>query len=110
VLRRTFGPKRDEATGEWRKLHNEELYDLHSSPNIIRVIKTIRMRWAGHVARMGRGKVHTACWWENPREREHLEDLCVNGRTTLKRNLTKWHGGMEWTDLRTSSGLLRTWN
>jgi len=54
VLRRIFGPKRDEITWEWRKLHSEELDDLHSSPNIIRVIKTIRMRWAGHVARMGR--------------------------------------------------------
>jgi hypothetical protein len=53
VLRRIFGPKRDEATGEWRKLHNEELYDLYSSPNIIRTIKSRRMKWAGHVARMG---------------------------------------------------------
>jgi hypothetical protein len=53
VLRIIFGPKRDEVTGEWRKLHKEELYDLHSSPNIIRVIKQRRMRWAGHVARMG---------------------------------------------------------
>jgi hypothetical protein len=53
VLRRTFGPKRDEVTGEWRKLHNEVLNDLYCSPCIIRVIKTRRMRWAGHVARMG---------------------------------------------------------
>jgi hypothetical protein len=53
VLRRIFGPKRDEATGEWRRLHNEELNDLHSSPNIIRVIKSKRMRVVGHVARMG---------------------------------------------------------
>jgi len=52
VLRRIFGPKRDELTGEWRKLHNEELNDLYSSPNIVRVIKSRRMRWAGHVARM----------------------------------------------------------
>ena len=53
VLRRVFGPKRDEVRGEWRKLHNEELNDLYSSPDIVRVIKSRRMRWAGHVARMG---------------------------------------------------------
>ena len=53
VLRRIFGPKRDEVTGEWRKLHNEELNDLYCSPNIVRVIKSRRMRWARHVARMG---------------------------------------------------------
>ena len=53
VLRRIFGPRRDEVTGEWRRLHNEELDDLYCSPNIVRVIKSRRMRWAGHVARMG---------------------------------------------------------
>jgi hypothetical protein len=53
VLRRIFGPKRDEMMGEWRKLHNEELRDLYSSPSIIRIIKLGRMRWAGHVAQMG---------------------------------------------------------
>ena len=53
VLRKIFGPRRDEVTGEWRRLHNEELNDLYSSPNIVRVIKSGRMRWAGHVARMG---------------------------------------------------------
>ena len=53
VLRRIFGPRRDEVTGEWRRLHNEELNDLYCSPNIVRVIKWRRMRWAGHVARMG---------------------------------------------------------
>ena len=52
ALRRIFGPKRDDITGEWRKLHNEELNDLYCSPNIVRVIKSRRMRWAGHVARM----------------------------------------------------------
>jgi hypothetical protein len=53
VLRRIFGPKRDEVTGGWRKLHNEELRDLYSSPSIIRIMKSRRMRWAGHVAQMG---------------------------------------------------------
>jgi hypothetical protein len=53
VLRRISGPKRDEVTGEWRKLHNEELHNLYSSPDIIRQVKARRVRWAGHVARMG---------------------------------------------------------
>ena len=56
VLRRVFWSKGDEVTGEWRKLHNEELSDLYSLPNIVRVVKTRRMRWAGHVARMGQGR------------------------------------------------------
>ena len=56
VLRRIFGPKRDKVTGEWRKLHNEELNILYSLPNIVRVIKSRRMRWAGHVARIGGGE------------------------------------------------------
>jgi hypothetical protein len=53
VLRRIFGPKRDEVRGEWRKMHNEEIHNLYSSPDIIRQVKSRRMRWAGHVARMG---------------------------------------------------------
>jgi len=57
VLRRIFGPRRDEVTGEWRRLHNKELNDLYTSPNIVRVIKSRRMRWAGHVARMGEERV-----------------------------------------------------
>jgi hypothetical protein len=56
VLRRIFGPKRDEVTGEWRKLHSGELHNLYSSSDIIRQIKSRRMRWAGHVARMGEGR------------------------------------------------------
>jgi hypothetical protein len=67
VLRRIFGPKRDEVTGEWRKLHNKELRDLYSSPSIIRVIKLRRMRWEGHVARMGRRGTLIDYW----RERGH---------------------------------------
>jgi hypothetical protein len=56
VLGKIFGPRRDEVTGKWRRLRNEELNDLYSSPNIIRVIKSRRMIWAGHIARMGEGK------------------------------------------------------
>jgi hypothetical protein len=71
VLRRLFGPKRDEVTEEWRKLHNEELRDLYSSPSVIRIIKSRRMRWAGHVARMGRRGTRIDYWWESQWERDH---------------------------------------
>ena len=56
MLKKVFGPKRDEVISEWRKLHNEELSDLYSLPNILRVVKSRRMRWAGHVARMEEGR------------------------------------------------------
>jgi hypothetical protein len=75
VLRRIFGPRRDEVPGEWRRLHNEELNDLYSSPNIVRVIKWRRMRWAGHVARMGEERVCMGSWWGNRRERDRWRDL-----------------------------------
>jgi hypothetical protein len=68
MLRRMVGRKRDELTGEWRKLHNEELNDPYSSPHIIPVIKSIRMRWAGHVAYMGEGKAYAGFWWKNLKE------------------------------------------
>jgi hypothetical protein len=71
VLRRIVETKRDDVTGEWRKLHNEELHDLYSSPSIIRIIKSRRMRWAGHVARMEEKRNAIGCWWESQRERGH---------------------------------------
>jgi hypothetical protein len=65
VLRRIFRPKRDEVTGDWRKIHIEEIHNLYSTPNIIRMIKSRRMRRGGHVARMGRN------WWKSQKERDH---------------------------------------
>jgi hypothetical protein len=65
MFRRLFGSKRDEVMGDWRKLHNEELHNLYSSPSIIRVIKSRRMRCAGHVARIGRRGMHIGHWWES---------------------------------------------
>jgi hypothetical protein len=65
VLRRIFGPMRDEVTGDWRKLHNDELHNLYSSPNIIRMIKSSRVRWAGHVAWMERRRMPIGHWWES---------------------------------------------
>jgi hypothetical protein len=71
VLRRIFGPKRDEVMGEWRKLHNEELCDLYSSPSIIRIMKLRRMRWAGHIAGMGEKGNAYRLWWESQRKGDH---------------------------------------
>jgi hypothetical protein len=71
VLRRIFGLKRDEVTGDWTKLHNEELRNFYSSPNIIRMIKSMRMRWAGHVERMGETRNAYRILWENQTERDH---------------------------------------
>jgi hypothetical protein len=88
VLRRIFGPKREED-GSWRKLHNDEFHDLYSSPNIVRVITSRRMRWAGHVARMGRGEVFKGFWLGGLKARDHWEDLGVGGRITLRRILRR---------------------
>jgi len=90
VLRSIFGPKRDEATGGWRKLPNEELNELYTSPNIIRVIKSRRMRWAVHVARMGREEVYTGFWWGNLRERDHSEDAGIDRTIILRWIFRKW--------------------
>jgi hypothetical protein len=79
VLRRIVGPKRDEVTGEWRKVCTEELNDLYSSPNIIRVIKLRRMRWAGHVAHTGEKRGVYRVLVGKPEGRDHLEDPGIDG-------------------------------
>jgi hypothetical protein len=73
-----FGPKMEED-GSWTKLHNDELQSLYSSPNIVRVIKARRMRWAGHVAGMGWGEVFTRFWLGDPKGRDHWVDLGEGG-------------------------------
>jgi hypothetical protein len=93
VLRKVFGPKRDEVTVEWRKLHNEELNNLYSSPSIVRVVKLRRMRWAGHVAHMGKKEGCTGCWWGNLRERGYWGDPDVDGRIILRWILRKLGSG-----------------
>jgi hypothetical protein len=88
VLRRIFAPKKDEVTGEWRKLHSEELHNFYSSPDVIRHVKLRRMRWVGHVARIGD-------------EREVYKVLVVNpeGKRPLGRPRSRWEDGIR-MDLR----------
>jgi hypothetical protein len=89
VLRRIFGPRKNEVTEELGKPHNNELNDLYSSPNIVRVTISRRMRQAGHVARMGREEVYTGFCWGNLRERDHLGDPSIYGRIILRRIFRK---------------------
>ena len=106
-MRKIFGPKRDEVIGEWRRLRNEELSDLYSSPGIIRAFKR-RMRLAGHVARMGE-EVHTGFWCGGLMEKGHLEDLAIDGRIILKWIFKKFDEEA-WTELlwlRTGTGSRR---
>jgi hypothetical protein len=91
VLRRIFGPKRDEVRGEWRRLHNEELHDLYSSSNIIRVLKSIRMRLAEHVARIGEGRVAYRILVGRPEGRRPLGR--PRRRWEYKWIFKKWDGG-----------------
>ena len=98
VLRRIFGPRRDEVKGDWRRLHNEELNDLHSSPNIVWMIKSRRMRWAGHVARMGEERGVYGVLVGNWRERDHWGDLGIDGWIILQLISRRWDVGI-WTGL-----------
>jgi hypothetical protein len=83
VLRRIFGPKM-EVDRSFRKFHNDEHHNLYSSPDIIRVIKSWRVRWAGHVSRMGEGRGVYRFWLGSPKVRDHWEDLGVGGMITLR--------------------------
>jgi hypothetical protein len=100
VLRRIFEPKRDEATGEWRRLHNEELNDLYSSPNIIRVIKSRRLRWAGHAANTGEGRGAYRILVGRPEGRRPLGRPRRRWVDNIKMDIREvgW-GGMNWIEL-----------
>jgi hypothetical protein len=100
VLRRILGPKRDEVTGEWRKLQNEELNDLYSSPNIFRVIKSRRMRWAGHVGRMGERRGVYRVLVGRPEGKRPLGKPRSRWEGNIKLDLREVEcGGMDWVDL-----------
>jgi hypothetical protein len=110
VLSGIFGPKREEVTGEWRKLHSGELHNLYSSPDIIRQIKSRRMRWAGHVARMGGGRNVYKVLVGKPEEKGHLKDQGVDGRMGSEWTLGRLFGavwsGFTWLRTGTVGGLL----
>jgi len=99
-LRRIFGPKRDEVRGEWRKLHDEELNDLYSSPNIVRVIKSRRMRWAGHVARRGEGRGVYRVLVRKSEGKRPLGRPRRRWEENIKMDLQKVGcGGMDWIEM-----------
>jgi hypothetical protein len=100
VLRRIVGLKRDEVTGEWRKLHNEELNNLYSSPNIVWVIKSRRMRWAGHVARMGKGRVVYRVLVRKPVRRRSLGRPRRRWENNIRMDLREvGYGCVDWMEL-----------
>jgi hypothetical protein len=97
-MRRISGPRRDEVTGAWRRLHNEELNALYYSPNIVRVIKSRRMRWAGHVASMGKEREVYRVLVGKPEGKRPLGDLGVDGWIILGWISRRWDVGI-WTGL-----------
>ena len=110
VLRRVFGPKRDEVSGEWRKLHNEELSDLYSLPNIVRVVKSRRMRWAGHLGRMGQGRGVHRVLVGRPEGKRPLGRPRSRWGIILRWIFRKWAGvvrtGWSWLRIGTGGGHL----
>jgi hypothetical protein len=101
-----FGPKRDEVTGEWRKLRNVELNDLYSLPNIVRVLKPRRMRWAGHVGSLGEGRGVHRVLVGKPEGRRPLGGSRRRWEDNIKMNLQKWEGvvGTGWSGFRIGTG------
>jgi len=100
VFRRVFGPMRDEVTGEWRKLHNEELCDLYSLPNIVRVVKSRRMTWAGHVAHMGQGRGVYRVLVGKPEGKRPLGRPRCRWEDNIKMDLQEVGGGCgDWMEL-----------
>jgi hypothetical protein len=100
VPRRIFGPKRDEVTGEWRRLHKKELYALYSSPNIIRVVKSRRLRWAGHMARRGERRGAYRALVGKPEGRRPLGRPRRIWEDNIKMDLVEvGSGGVDWIDL-----------
>jgi hypothetical protein len=100
VLRRVFGPNRDEVKGEWRKLHNEELNDLYSLPNIVRVVKSRRIRWAGHVACMGEERGVHKVLVEKPEEKRPLGRSRRRWEDNIKMDVEEVGGGRgDWMEL-----------
>jgi hypothetical protein len=109
VLRRIFGPKREEITGKWRNLHNKELNDLYTSPNTVRVIKSRRIKWAGDVARMGRRRLYRVSV-EKPEGKRPLGRPRPRLGDNIKMDLeeVEWKActGLIWLRIGTGDGLL----
>jgi len=99
VLSRVFGPRRDKVTGQWRKLHNEELRDCYSLPNIVRVVKSRRMRWAGHVARMGEERGVYRVLVGKPEGKRPLGRPRRRWEDNIKMDLREVGGDGDWIEL-----------